>query len=108
MSSLSAVVVENSADTVPASHAEVLQAVAASGKHVEAIVKAIVRDDVVGAYLREVPLLPEYDLKPKKEGASATPVPAAGGDKTDAILSTIALMTVFSVTGYLIYLRYKK
>mmetsp|Transcript_21197 Transcript_21197/g.29161 ORF Transcript_21197/g.29161 Transcript_21197/m.29161 type:complete len:351 (+) Transcript_21197:971-2023(+) len=59
------VIAENSPDSVPASHAEVLQAVEASGKHVEAIVKVIMTNAIIGSYLSTVPPLPVYEIKPK-------------------------------------------
>ena len=54
---------ENSPDSVPASHAEVLAAVQASGLHVENIVKTIMTADIVGAYLQTVPPLQPYEIK---------------------------------------------
>jgi len=59
------VVAEDSLDTKPASHEEVLAAVQASGLHVENIVKKIMTADVIGAYLETVPLLPPYEIKKK-------------------------------------------
>ena len=54
---------ENSPDSVPASHAEVLAAVQASGLHVENIVKTIMTADIVGAYLQTVPPLQPYEIQ---------------------------------------------
>jgi hypothetical protein len=59
------VIGENSPDSVPASHAEVLAAVQASGLHVENIVKTIMTADIVGAYLQTVPPLQPYEIKKK-------------------------------------------
>lgn len=44
-----------------ASHAEVLEAVEASGRHVEAIVKEIARKEILGEYLAEIP---KFEYKP--------------------------------------------
>eukprot|EP01036_Dinobryon_divergens_P032360 gene32360-41927_t len=57
------VIGENSPDSVPASHAEVLAAVQASGLHVENIVKTIMTADIVGAYLQTVPPLQPYEIQ---------------------------------------------
>ncbi len=59
------VVAEDSPDTKPASHEEVLAAVHASGLHVENIVKKIMTADIMGAYLETVPALEPYEIKKK-------------------------------------------
>ena len=48
-------VVVGKEDTPAASHQEVLEAVNASGMHVEAIVRRILTKNIVGAYLAEIP-----------------------------------------------------
>lgn len=61
------VIAENSPDSVPASHAEVLAAVQDSGLHVENIVKTIMTADIMGAYLQTVPPLQPYEIKKKED-----------------------------------------
>jgi hypothetical protein len=64
--------------SVAASHAEVLEAVNASGMHVEAIVRRIISKEVMGPFLAEQP---EFVYTPAPASAhahSAAPAPAGG------------------------------
>ena len=51
------VVVEETADTVHATHEEVLAAVQTSGKHVEAIVKKLIDANMLGDFLEKCPIV---------------------------------------------------
>lgn len=66
--------------SVAASHAEVLEAVNASGMHVEAIVRRIISKEVMGPFLAEQP---EFVYTPAPASAhghcAASATPAAGG-----------------------------
>jgi hypothetical protein len=59
-------VVFNADETNHASHAEVLEAVEASGRYVESIVKEISKAEILGDYLRKVP---PSTYKPKASAA---------------------------------------
>lgn len=54
----------------PASHQEVLEAVEASGKHVESIVKAFISKENLGDYLEILPKV-NYSPKPRKVASSS-------------------------------------
>lgn len=56
------VVMDKNSDAVPASHAEVLEAVDASGRYVEAIVTEIAKKEILGDYLQS---LPNFTYVPK-------------------------------------------
>jgi hypothetical protein len=78
-------VVVSKEQTVHASHAEVLEAVAASGKHVQAIVEHIINKQVIGPYLAKLPA-PSYHVPatvPVKE--------ASGPDLVSSIVSLVAV-----------------
>ena len=62
------VVIEKTADTVHASHEEVLAAVQSSGKHVEALVKRIIDTKVIGDFLEKCPTI---SYEPKSAGGAS-------------------------------------
>lgn len=63
LSLITNVVVTSKEQKVHASHAEVLQAVESSGKHVEAIVREVISKQMLGSYLSSIPPL-DYTLPP--------------------------------------------
>jgi hypothetical protein len=65
--------------SVAASHAEVLEAVNASGMHVEAIVRHIISKEVMGPFLAEQPAFVYKPAPASAHGHAAAPTPAAGG-----------------------------
>ena len=64
--------------TVAATHQEVLEAVEASGVHVEALVKHIINKKVIGSYLAAQPEF-TYSPKPNAHAAVAATSPAQSG-----------------------------
>lgn len=64
-------VVVGKEQTPAASHQEVLEAVEASGMHVEAIVRRVISQEVIGAYLAAIPVF-TYVPAPNAHAATAT------------------------------------
>lgn len=71
-------VVVGKEQTPAASHAEVLEAVEASGMHVEAIVRRVISKQVIGAYLAALPAF-NYVAVPNAHAAPAAAAPACHG-----------------------------
>ena len=91
-------IAENTPDSVPASHAEVLAAVQSSGRHVESIVKKIVTSDVVGVYLQSVPPLPFYEIHKKKKVSSG----ASPAQSSQWIFYALPILAAAIVSGLFI------
>lgn len=79
LSLITNVVVATKEQKVHASHAEVLQAVESSGKHVEAIVREVISKQMLGSYLSSIPPL-DYTLLP-----SPLPLPNIPTSNIDSV-----------------------
>ena len=88
-------VVISKEDTVHASHAEVLQAVEASGKNVEAIVKNIITPEIIGKYLSKLPKV-EYKVKKISNNSNDNKLLLTENStsSTDVILSLVGLASI--------------
>ena len=97
LSLITNVVVASKQQTVHASHAEVLQAVESSGKHVEAIVRFVISKQVLGNYLSSIPPL-DYTLP-----AYADPsIKSTGGDPSLIERTLDKAMTIVAIRSLLI------
>jgi len=96
------VVTQNTKETVHASHAEVLEAVAKSGLNVEAIVKTIVTKDIMGKYLAG---LPTFEYKSKGSAKEAV-VEETEGDWYTTFLTVTAITAI--VAGIAMVVKSKK
>lgn len=94
LSLITNVVVATKEQKVHASHAEVLQAVESSGKHVEAIVREVISQQMLGSYLSSIPPL-DYTLLP-----SPTPLPNISTPNIDATLVERVFDNALSILAF--------
>ena len=93
LSLITNVVVISKEQKVHASHAEVLQAVESSGKHVEAIVREVISKQMLGSYLSSIPPL-DYTLPPLPNN----PTPDVGATLVERVLdNTVSVLAFGSI-----------
>jgi hypothetical protein len=96
------VIVNKSENAVHASHAEVLEAVNASGKHVEALIKDIAKADILGAYLDNLPPVRYQPTKPAEKIPIKIPKAVSSSSTTSSNDFGSTLVTLIGISAVVV------